>query len=152
MRPSRWRTFCPSSRTEVGTRRQAREAALSVLYQVDVAKSSAEEALRLYWKGAEADDDVVEFAGTLVRGVTTHRVRIDELISDASTNWKLPRMSYVDRNILRIGTFEMLELDNVPTMVSLNEAIELGKRYGTTDSGGFINGILDRIARNLKVV
>ena len=136
----------------MGTRRQAREAALSVLYQVDVAKTSAEEALRLYWKGQSADDDVVEFASALVRGVTSHRVRIDELISDASNNWKLPRMSFVDRNILRIGTFEMLELENVPTMVALNEAIELGKRYGTTDSGGFINGILDRIARNLKVV
>lgn len=136
----------------MGTRRQAREAALSVLYQVDVAKTSVEEALRLYWKGQEADGDVMEFAASLVRGVTSHRVRIDELIGDASTNWKLPRMSFVDRNILRIATFEMLELDNVPTMVSLNEAIELGKRYGTTDSGGFINGILDRIARNLKVV
>ncbi len=136
----------------MGTRRQAREHALSILYQVDISKSSAEEALRLFWKVEPADADVMEFARTLVRGVVEHRGRIDALIADASTNWKLPRMSYVDRNILRLATFEILELDEVPPMVSVNEAIELGKRYGTTDSGGFINGILDRVARTLEVV
>ena len=94
----------------------------------------------------------MEFARRLVRGVVEHRERIDELISSASTNWKLPRMSYVDRNILRLATFELLELDEVPPMVSVNEGIELGKRFGTSDSGGFINGILDRVARDLKAL
>ncbi len=136
----------------MGTRRQAREHALSILYQIDISKSSPEEALRLFWKDDPADADVMEFARTLVRGAVEHRGRIDELIADASTNWKLPRMSYVDRNILRLATFELLELDDVPPMVSVNEAIELGKRYGTTDSGGFINGVLDRVARTLEVV
>jgi N utilization substance protein B len=136
----------------MGTRRQAREHALSILYQIDISRTSPEEALGLFWKLEPADDDVMGFARTLVRGVATHRHRIDGLISDASTNWKLPRMSYVDRNILRLATFEIIGLDEVPPMVSVNEAIELGKRYGTTDSGSFINGILDRVARNLKVV
>jgi N utilization substance protein B len=136
----------------MGTRRQAREHALSILYQVDISRTSPEEALGLFWKLEPADDDVMGFARTLVLGVATHRHRIDGLISDASTNWKLPRMSYVDRNILRLATFEIIGLDEVPPMVSVNEAIELGKRYGTTDSGSFINGILDRVARNLKVV
>ena len=136
----------------MGTRRQAREHALSILYQIDISRTSPEEALGLFWKLEPADDDVMGFARTLVRGVANHRHRIDGLISDASTNWKLPRMSYVDRNILRLATFEIIGLDEVPPMVSVNEAIELGKRYGTTDSGSFINGILDRVARNLKVV
>ena len=136
----------------MGTRRQAREHALSILYQVDISRTSPEEALRLFWKVEPADADVMEFARTLVRGVAQHRGRIDGLISDASTNWKLPRMSYVDRNILRLASFELLELDEIPPTVSVNEAIELGKRYGTTDSGGFINGILDRIARNIEVL
>ena len=136
----------------MGTRRQAREHALSILYQVDISQASPAEALGLFWKLEPADADVMEFARTLVRGVADHRGRIDELISDASTNWKLPRMSFVDRNILRLATFELLQLEEVPPTVSVNEAIELGKRYGTTDSGSFINGILDRVARNLEVL
>jgi N utilization substance protein B len=136
----------------MGTRRQARENALSVLYQIDITKASAEEALALFWKGDPADADVMEFARVLVRGVVAHRPRIDELLSAASTNWKLPRMSYVDRNILRLATFELIEMDEIPPMVSVNEGIELGKRFGTADSGGFINGILDRVARDLKVL
>ena len=136
----------------MGTRRQAREHALSILYQVDISATPAEEALRLFWKVDSADADVMEFAHVLVRGVVAHKGRIDALISEASTNWKLPRMSYVDRNILRLATFELLEMEDIPPMVSVNEGIELGKRYGTTDSSSFINGILDRIARNLEVV
>ena len=90
--------------------------------------------------------------GAVVRGVREHLDRIDTLLGAASTNWKVSRMSYVDRNILRLGTFEILEMEDVPTMVSINEAIELGKRFGTTESGSFINGVLDRVAKNLDRV
>ena len=112
-----------------------------------------DEALRLFWadeeEGEETPPDVVEFARILARGTAARRDEIDGHISEASINWKIARMSLVDRNILRMATFEFLALDDVPAMVSINEAIELGKRFGTSDSGGFINGILDRIARTL---
>lgn len=135
----------------MGSRRQAREQALQLLYQVDIGQASIDEALRRFWETEEqpTDPDVVEFARILARGVTNHAERIDDLIADASINWKLARMSFVDRNILRIAVFEFLEREDIPAMVSMNEAIELGKRFGTTESGSFINGILDRIARNL---
>ena len=135
----------------MGTRRKAREHALQLLYQVDMTDSGVEEALRLHWSREPADPDVVEFADRLARGAVEHLARIDDLIAEASINWKVSRMSYVDRNILRLATFEFLELEDVPPMASLNEAIELGKRFGTTESGAFINGILDRIARNLDL-
>lgn len=141
----------------MGTRRQAREQALQIMYQVDLGQRSLDEAFRLFWDGEDEGEepveptspDVVEFARTLSRGAHSERERIDELISEASINWKIRRMSLVDRNILRLAVFEFIALDDVPAMVSINEAIELGKRFGTSDSGGFINGILDRIARNL---
>jgi len=131
----------------VGTRREAREHALQLLYGVDLSKEESEKALRVFWAEEPADDDIVSYATDVVRGVVKDVERIDGLITEASTNWKIGRMAYVDRNILRLAIFEFLHRDDVPTNVSINEAIELGKRFGTTESGAFINGILDRIAR-----
>ncbi len=135
----------------MGSRRQAREQALQLLYEIDIGQSSLEGALRRFWEDEEqpTDPDVSEFARVLARGATEHAVRIDELITEASINWKINRMSYVDRNILRLAVFEFLDCEDIPAMVSMNEAIELGKRFGTSESSSFINGILDRIARNL---
>jgi N utilization substance protein B len=133
----------------VGTRREAREQALQLLYQLDLARSDLDQTLRLFWENEPADPDVVEFATRLVRGVFDAQDRIDGFIADASTNWKVSRMSYVDRNILRLATLEFLEFDDIPPNVSMNEAIELGKRFGTNETSAFVNGILDRIARNL---
>jgi len=139
----------------MGGRRQAREQALQLLYQVDGDLRTIDDALRLFWDTEDEDDetdhDVVEFATVLAKGASAQRERIDELISEASINWKVRRMSLVDRNILRLAVFEFIALNDVPANVSINEAIELGKRFGTTESGKFINGILDRIARNLGV-
>lgn len=135
----------------MGTRRQAREQALQILYQADVVKSPASDAARVFWSLEEAEPDVEAFARQLVEAVELNQDRIDELITAASINWKLARMSFVDRNILRLGVAEFIGMDDIPTMVSINEAIELGKRFGTTESGSFINGILDRIARNLDL-
>ncbi len=135
----------------MGSRRQAREQALQLLYQVDIGQSSLDDALRRFWENEEqpTDPDVAEFARILARGATNHAERVNELITEASINWRINRMSYVDRNILRLAVFEFLECEDIPAMVSMNEAIELGKRFGTTESSSFINGILDRIARNL---
>ncbi len=135
----------------MGSRRHAREQALQVLYQIDLAGADTEDALKLFWAREPSDPDRVDFASILVRGVCDQKERIDELIGEASINWKISRMSYVDRNILRLAVFEFLKLGDVPAMVSLNEGIELGKRFGTTESGAFVNGILDRIARNLDL-
>ena len=136
----------------MGSRRQAREQALQILYQLDLTKNPAhQEVSRVFWSVTPSDADVVEFAESVVTGVCAQAERIDALITEASHNWKVARMSYVDRNILRLAVFEFLEKSDVPTMVSINEAIELGKRFGTNESGAFINGILDRIARGLNL-
>lgn len=133
----------------MGPRRLAREHALQVLYQVDLTRGDVEQAMRLFWSVEAAEDDTIAFAQRLIRGVIDAQERIDDLISGASTNWKVSRMSLVDRNVLRLGVFEFLEAPDVPPAVVINEGIELAKRFGTTESGAFVNGILDRVARDL---
>ena len=98
--------------------------------------------LRENFSPEEGED---EFAKRIVLGVMEHRQEIDRLIKERSENWRLDRMTIIDRNILRIAIFELLYCDDIPPKVTLNEAIDLGKRYGSEESGSFINGILDRI-------
>lgn len=93
--------------------------------------------------------DALEFCRRIVDGVAGDLAEIDQLLGACSTNWRVARMAVVDRNILRMGTFEMKHLTDIPPRVTLNEAIEIGKRYGTSESGAFINGILDKIATRL---
>jgi N utilization substance protein B len=95
----------------------------------------------------EIDEDLLQFARELVEGTLEMRPGIDEMIRGATQNWDLARMANVDRNILRMAVHEMLHVKDIPSKVSINEAIELGKRYSTKQSGSFINGILDRIRR-----
>jgi len=136
----------------MGSRRRAREHALQVLYQIDQAGTGVDETLELFWDAWSGDDDEgTLFASQLVRGVTEHQERIDKIIEDYSINWKLHRMPAVDRNVLRIAVYEFLECDDIPVMVSINEAIELGKRFSTGESGAFINGILDKISRSVEI-
>ena len=135
----------------MGRRRRSREIALQVLYQMQMADLPPEEALGLYYQLFDEDEkhrvpaEVRPFAEEIVRGVSLHRARIDEMITSASEHWRLARMSLVDRNILRIAVFEMLFCFDIPPKVSINEAIDLGKTFGSPDSGAFINGILDHI-------
>ena len=138
----------------MGNRRKARECALQILYDLEfnvvVDGAPTEAAMREYWAAfpeeTSQNAEVREFAEALVRGVRVHEDAIDALIQSASTNWKLERMALVDRNILRMATYELRHVTEIPRKVSLNEAIEIAKRYGTEDSGSFINGILDKIA------
>jgi len=132
----------------MGSRRRAREHALQLLYQLDSGETDLEQAIELFWDDTPSDEDGVQFASGLVRGVDEHRSRIDEIIEQHSINWKLHRMPTVDRNILRIAVFEFLHCEDIPVMVSINEAIEMGKRFSTGESGAFINGILDKISKN----
>ena len=132
-----------------GRRTKARERALQALYQIDVAAAGIDDALASFWKSFEPTErEVQQLAELLVRGVAVDRRQVDDLIEGVSTNWRLDRMAKVDRNVLRLATWELLEGD-APVKVIINEAIELGKKYGTEQSGAFVNGVLDKIAQGL---
>jgi transcription antitermination factor NusB len=133
-------------------RTRSRELALQVLYQHDARGDDAIEQMDHFLQSEEPNGaEVHEFTRKLVNGTNEARESIDELLSAAAENWKLNRMAIVDRNILRMAVYEMLHIEEIPAKVSINEAIELGKRYSTKQSGSFINGILDRIRREQKL-
>jgi N utilization substance protein B len=134
-----------------GSRTLARERALQALYQVDVASADPIDALSHAWTSEEAKPDAatLEFSEQLVRGVVADRQEIDAHIERHSLNWRIERMSKVDRNVLRLAVWELLHEPETPRRVVLNEAIELAKRFGTEESGAFINGVLDKIASKL---
>lgn len=129
----------------MGKRRRLRELALQVLYQIEITKQSPYKALEESKRNFYPDEEEDEFAKRIVLGVAQHQQEIDRLIEGYAEHWRLDRMAIVDRNILRMAIFELLYCEDVPPKVTLNEAIDLGKRYGTEESGSFINGILDRI-------
>lgn len=133
-------------------RRGARAAALQVLYQMDLLSElgalkngKIDSVLELYQSSFMNKGLDIPFMETLVRKVWANRKEIDEKIDRAAEHWKIERMSPVDRNILRIAVCEMLFLEGIPPVVSINEAVELGKVFGDSESGAFINGVLDRI-------
>lgn len=130
-------------------RRKAREIALQVLYSLNFVDIPAQEALDLFWGNFVAPKSAKDFAAFLVMGTCDHRKELDQLIAGYSDNWSLGRMSRVDINILRLAVFELLYCDDIPPKVTMNEAIDLGKIFGSENSGSFINGILD--ALNLKL-
>jgi N utilization substance protein B len=131
----------------MGARSIAREAALQMLYALETNGEEASRVIDDFWREAPADDaDERAYADALVRGVTENLSKLDDLIRAASENWRLERMARVDRNVLRVGAFELFYRSEVPRAVILDEAVEVAKRFGNEDSGAFINGVLDRIA------
>jgi N utilization substance protein B len=136
----------------MGTRRKARELAVQLLYQHDLAKVDPEEGMRLFWEHFPVDMEAREFCTQLVLGTLDRLAVIDELLSEASENWSLNRMSVVDRNILRLATYELVDRPEIPPSVSLNEAIEIAKKYSSPDAAVFINGVLDRVKRTVYPV
>jgi N utilization substance protein B len=138
----------------MGTRRKAREMAVQILYQMEMKESEPKQVFDLlgnsFWEEQKATPPMQEFTIGLVEGAYRNRMEIDQQIEVHSTHWKLPRMAAVDRNILRLGVYELLYLNDVPTNVILDEAIELGKKFGTVESGSFINGILDNVAKEVR--
>jgi transcription antitermination protein NusB len=143
----------------MGARSVARERALQALYQLEVQETSVSDALDAAFTAAGAepgapsgkpDPESRRFAQQLVEGTHAHRAEIDALIEAHSHNWRLDRMGQIDRNVLRLAIFELKWLPDVPRKVTINEAVELGKRFGTEASSAFINGLLDRIAAELK--
>ena len=159
-------------------RRKAREIALQVLYELDVLKMDTQEAVDLFWDHFTAAEEALEpfwdyfrkpkdakkhvskvfgapqdarpFSTLLIEGTWRHRRQIDKQISDCSEHWSISRMSKVDRSILRMAVYELLYCDDIPPKVTLNEAIDLGKAYGSENSGSFINGILDALYAKLQ--
>ena len=135
---------------ELGARTSGRHAALQMLFAIDGARGvDVESVIRAYWREFDFDPVGREYADSIVRGTVTHLVRTDEMIRLASTNWRLERMARVDRNVLRLATYELLEQCDVPRAVVLDEAVELAKLFGSEDSGAFVNGVLDRVAEEL---
>ncbi len=129
----------------MGLRRQAREFALKILFQVDVGHLSGEAVIRYFLDSNPAAEDVGEYARFLAHGVLKERAHLDALISAQAHHWKLDRLAGVDRTLLRVAAFELLNCPEVPVEVVINEAIEIAKKYSTEESGGFINGILDKL-------
>ncbi len=131
-------------------RRKAREHALQILFQYDMVKGNIDEIMENFWKEKKANDKVIAFASQLIKGTLENISEIDKTISNHSLNWKIERMSVVDRNVLRIATYELLYLKQIPAPVIINEALEVAKKYGSEDSAKFINGILDAIRRSIE--
>ncbi|HZX49143.1 MAG TPA: transcription antitermination factor NusB [Nitrospirota bacterium] len=131
----------------MGYRRKSREYALQMLYQYDVSHQSAGLADG-FWEDKEVMENIKEFANHLVDGVIKNIDKIDDMIRLSASNWSIDRMAVVDRNILRISVFEMFYIQDIPVKVTINEAIEIAKRFGEGESGSFVNGILDRIVKD----
>lgn len=139
------------SRSGGGRRRKAREAALQFLYQLDLRGESDPTASgEEFWSRHAMDVDGRTFADELVRGTKSHETEIDAMIVRFAEHWDLQRMAVVDRNILRLGVYEMLWHPEVPAKVAINEAIEIAKKFGTHESSRFINGMLDRVHKELR--
>jgi N utilization substance protein B len=129
-------------------RRKAREYALQILFQLDIRKEKPSAALfKRFWTEEEPDEEVRSFAEETVKGTFKHLTAINSRILACAKNWSLDRMGTVDRNVLRLAVFEILYSMDIPPSVSINEAIELAKKFGTDESGAFVNGILDCVAR-----
>ena len=130
----------------MGARTTAREAALQMLFAIEASGADVEQAVRDFWRELPGDAEGRPYADEAVRGVHGALADLDARIVRASKNWRLERMTRVDRNLLRLGAWELVARPDVPRAVVLDEAVELAKRFGTEESGAFVNGVLDRIA------
>lgn len=135
-------------------RRRAREAALQMLYQSEVGRAGAAESIATYWSARDADEQLDEplreFANALVRGALARRDELDALLTRHTQNWRIERMTVIDRLVLRLGVYEMLAEAETPSKVIINEAIELARAYSGEEAVGFVNGVLDAVRKELR--
>ena len=135
-------------------RRRAREAALQMLYQMEIGRTSAHEAIVTYWPAHDSQDDVPEtlrqFANTLVRGTVERLPEIDAMIAAHAQNWRIERMVVIDRIVLRLCVYELLAQLDTPPRVVINEGIELARTYSGEEAVAFVNGVLDSVRKELK--
>jgi len=120
-----------------------------MLFAMDANGTEVERAISDFWRELPADAEGRPYADEAVRGVCAELAALDARIASASTNWRVERMARVDRNVLRLGAWELLHRTEVPRAVALDEAVEIAKRFGSEESGAFVNGVLDRIAEDL---
>ncbi len=135
----------------MGKRRRARELAIQVLFHMEFTPGDPEEVFQLICENFGSPLSIRPFSKQLVLGVCENRENLDNSIRRSSKNWRIERMSCLDRNVLRMGLFEIKFMKDIPHKVSIDEAVELAKKYGGEDSGAFINGVLDNIYNNLKL-
>ena len=129
-------------------RRKAREFALQILFQLDIRKDKPTATiLKRFWAEHEVDEEVQVFTEEIIKGTYKYLAPINEKIHACAKNWSIERMAAVDRNVLRMAVYEILYRPDIPSSVTINEAIEIAKKFGTDDSGSFVNGILDSVAR-----
>jgi N utilization substance protein B len=129
-------------------RTKAREYVLQMLYQADITRGNWQDILNSFWLSNDHEDisaELKDFSAELLKGVVEHMQEIDEKISKYAANWKLERMAFVDRNIMRLGCFELIFREDIPPKVAINEAVELAKKYSGSESGKFVNAILDQV-------
>ena len=123
---------------------------MQVLYQIDITSDNPQAVLDNYWAGNKQPQEVRDFSVNIVKGTCQRKDEIDKLITKYAENWTISRMAVVDRNILRMAVYELLHCPDIPPKVCINEAIELAKEFGDSQSGKFVNGILDRIHKEAK--
>jgi len=134
----------------LGTRRKSREIAIQILYTLEINESDIEDALKTFCDMFQPDGEFIDFATHLLRGVFQHQKEIDQIIRKASDHWSLHRMAMVDRSIIRTAVFELLYCPDIPAKVTIDEAVEIAKKYSTDKSSAFINGILDKVAHQFS--
>ena len=131
-------------------RTKAREDALKILYAIDITGDEPKKCIDVFWNdGEEKDVEIKTFANSLVLGTVNKLKAIDKVISDSATNWQLGRMAVIDRNILRLAAYELLFAEEIPPKVTINEAIDIAKRYGDSESGKFVNGVLGTVYKQM---
>jgi N utilization substance protein B len=133
----------------MGARTTAREAALQMLFAIEASDGDPDRAIDDFWREVPGDAEGRAYADEMVRGVRARLAELDTQLARASKNWRLERMTRVDRNVLRLGAWELEQKPDVPRAVVLDEAVELAKRFGSEESGPFVNGVLDRVADEL---
>jgi len=130
----------------MGARSTAREAALQMLFALDASANDVDRTIYDFWRETPGDPEGKAYANELVSGVVSVIDELDHRITEASAHWRVDRMTRVDRNVLRLGVYELVYRTEVPRAVALDEAVELAKRFGAEESGAFVNGVLDKVA------
>jgi N utilization substance protein B len=134
----------------MGQRRKARESALQILYQLEFDDADAEAAADSFWKKKKGTAETKEYSRWLVKGILAHREEVDAAIQSVSEHWRVPRMAVVDRNILRLAAFELLQARHIAPAIVINEAIEIAKKYSGPEAATFVNGILDALKKKIQ--
>ena len=134
----------------MGRRRKSRESALQILFELEFDNTKLEKTLYEYWENRVESEAVKEYAIWLVKGIVSHQQEIDRIIQSNSEHWRISRMALVDRNLLRIAVFELLEEEDIAPAIIINEAIEIAKKYSSEEAATFVNGVLDAVRKKLE--